>query len=86
MKVRKLSAAGIGCVVAVGTTVLAEPPHRAWLREYTGPAGFYNNMKAVAADAEGNVYAAGESATGRGARWRRSSTLRRASSSGRHGT
>jgi hypothetical protein len=53
--------AGLLCASAA-----AEPPRKAWVKYYSGPAGFYNNTKDITADSAGNVVIVGESATGTG--------------------
>ncbi len=71
--VRARSAKLVSCaaiafaVGGIGVLAIAEPPPaKAWRAFYAGPAGFYNNAKAITTDAAGNVYVTGESATGTG--------------------
>jgi hypothetical protein len=58
-------AGGVLSIVSA-SAALALPPAQEWLRQYTGPAGFFNVGKAVVTDAAGNIYVTGESATGFG--------------------
>src|SRR5262249_10799645 len=60
-----------GCGVALAMTLVSAasaqtPPEKAWTRFYTGPAGFFNNVKGGTTDAQGDVYTTGGSATGTG--------------------
>ncbi len=62
-------AGGLSCAAiaaAAGVCTAEPPPVHAWTSFYAGPAGFYNNAKAITTDPAGNIYVIGESATGTG--------------------